>query len=198
MLTNSKYLIAALSVASLVAISGCASQAPRVSNSALGFAITNYAISADANEEALSNALGSALGDVGIATAMPAKAEVTIDFVRYDAPFIGFFYGGQHYANLSVVLTDSTGSRISSFPLYVAADGDRVSADADLAQAAAQIIAAKAANAYMPIKKPKPAPKPMAAPMAAPISPAPVVDAVAPADDASPCVIDADGKCVEL
>jgi hypothetical protein len=194
MLTKSKLSFLGLATVSVLALSACASQAPRVSNAALGYAVTNYGISADSNEQALSAALGSALGGIGIATAMPAKADVTIDVVRYDSPIIGFFYGGRHYASLNVVLTDNSGAKIGSFPLYVAANGERSSADNDLAEAAAQIIAAKAANAFMPITaRPKASPKPAAVPVA------PAVDVVAPAtDDSAPCVIGPDGKCLVL
>jgi hypothetical protein len=196
MFTTSKSIRSGLLIAALTALSACASQAPRVSNAALGYAVTTHAVSADGNEEALSSALGSALNKAGIATAMPAKASVTIDFVRYNSPIIGLFYGGQHYASLSVTLTDNSGSKISSFPVYVSANGDRASADSDLADKAAEIIAAKAANAFMPMKaQPKALPKPMAA--------EPVIETVAPpaietADDSAPCVIGPDGKCLVL
>ena len=186
----------------MTSLAGCASQAPRVSNAALGYAVTTYAISADANEESLSGALGTALAGVGIATAMPAKASVTIDVVRYNSPIIGFFYGGQHYASLSVVLTDNSGANIGKFPIYVAIDGDKNAADAGLANEAATIIAAKAANAYMPIKaRPiKAAPIAKMTPVEAPVvvvAPAAEV-AVPQTDDAAPCVIGPDGKCVIL
>ena len=186
----------------MISLAGCASEAPRVSNAALGYAVTTYAISADANEESLSGALGTALAGVGIATAMPAKASVTIDVVRYNSPIIGFFYGGQHYASLSVVLTENSGARIETFPIYVAVDGDKDAADAGLANEAATIIAAKAANAYMPIKA-----RPIKVPPVAKITPvqtpvvvvAPVADVAAPsAGDSAPCVIGPDGKCVIL
>ena len=196
MLTKSKLSLSGLTFASAALLSACASQAPKVSNAALGYAVTNYAISADVNEQALSAAMGSALNGVGVLTAMPAKAEVTIDLVRYNSPIIGFFYGGQHHATLSVVLTDNSGTRITSFPLYIAANGDRLSADTDLAQKAAEVIAAKAANAFVPFKAlPKMTPKPIAAPLVA----TPIVKNIEPAtDDAAPCVIGADGKCVVL
>lgn len=192
MLTKSKLLLCALG--SLSVLAGCASQAPRVSNAALGYAVTTYGISADSNEQALSSALGSALGAAGVQTAMPAKAQVTIDVVSYDSPFIGLLYGGQHYASLTVVLTDNSGAKISSFPLYVAANGDRASADADLAEAATQIIAAKAANAFMPIR-----PLPKADKKPAVVKAAPAIEVTAPAtDDSAPCVIGPDGKCLVL
>jgi hypothetical protein len=188
MFTTSKSIRFGLLAAALLVLSACASQAPRVSNAALGYAVTTYAVSADKSSQDLSGALGSALNGVGIATAMPAKAEVTIDFVRYDSPVIGLFYGGQHYASMSVTLTDNSGSKISSFPLYVAANGERALADNDLATAAANIIAAKAANAFMPIKA---MPKVRAAPVV-------VEPLLEPADDAAPCVIGPDGRCVVL
>ena len=199
MFTTSKSLRFGLIAGALVTLSACASQAPRVSNAALGYAVTTYAVSADSNEDALSSALGDALNGVGVATAMPAKAAVTIDFVRYDSPIIGLFYGGQHYASLSVTLTDNAGTKISGFPVYVAADGDRASADADLAGKAAMIISAKAANAFMPVKAmPKAKPTPVATPVTAPV-PAPVIEDVVPStDDAAPCVIGPDGQCIVL
>jgi hypothetical protein len=198
MFTKNQLSRSALIAVSFLALSACASQAPKVSNASLGYAVTNHVVSADSEEQALSGALGTALNGVGIATAMPAKAEVTIDFVRYNSPFIGLFYGGQHYASLSVVLNDSTGARITSFPVYVAANGDRSTADYDLATAAAQIIAAKAANAFMPLKTlPKALPKAAPERAASPMEPA--IDIVTPpADEATPCVIGPDGKCLAL
>ena len=205
MLTFSKLSLPSFALASLMALSACASHAPRVSNAALGYAVTNYAIAADGAEKPLSDALGSALLNIGIATAMPAKADVTIDVLRYNSPIIGLFYGGRHYASLSVVLTDNSGSIISSFPLYVAANGGRSEADADLAEAAAQVIAARAANAYMAIRTNSKANfKPVVAPVAAPIIDTPIaevpnLETIAPEnDDATPCVIGPDGKCVVL
>jgi hypothetical protein len=198
MLTKSKLLTTALALISLAALPGCASQAPRVSNAALGYAVTSYSISADSDEQDLSGALGSALHDVGIVTAMPAKAEVTIDFVRYSSPIIGLFYGGQHYTSLAVTLTDNTGAKIESFPVYIAANGDRANADADMATKAAEIIAANAANAFMVIKL---QPKAIAMPaVKASLEPAvltPEIEVVAPpSDNTSLCVIGADGQCV--
>ena len=181
-----------LLAAALFTLSACASQAPRVSNAALGYAVTSYAVSADQNEQDLSGALGSALNGVGIVTAMPAKASVTIDFVRYNSPIIGLFYGGQHYTSLSVKLTDNSGMQIATFPVYVASKADRSSADPDLAEKAAEIIAAKAANAFMPLKV---MPKVKAASVAAPVAVEPLLE---PADDTTPCVIGPDGKCVVL
>ena len=201
MFTTSKSMRSGLMVATLLALSACASQAPRVSNAALGYAVTTYAVAADRNEQDLSGALGSALNGIGIATAMPAKAAVTIDFVRYNSPIIGLFYGGQHYASLSVTLTDNAGSKISSFPIYVAANNERGTADSDLALEAAKIIAAKAANAFMPMKiKPKATPKPMVVEPKIEVVATPSVE---PAEiesnvDIAPCVIGPDGKCLAL
>ena len=194
MFTTSKSLRIGLMTVCFFSLSACASQAPRVSNSALGYAVTNFAISADSNEQALSDALGSSLSGIGIATAMAAKANVTIDSVRYNSPIIGFFYGGQHYASLSVELNDNSGTKIGSFPLYVSADGARASADSDLASKAALIIAAKAANAFLPIKA-----MPKAISKAAAIEPARealMPPAIEPGDDTAPCVIGPDGKCL--
>lgn len=207
MFINSKLSLIGLTGASLLALCACASHAPQVSNSALGYAVTSYQIAADSNEQALSGALGSALAGVGIATAMSAKADVTIDAVHYNSPFVGFFYGGQHYASLSVKLMDNSGARISSFPIYVAANGSMDLADADLASKAAEIIAAKAASAFMPVSKPaKPAAKAPAAvstppaevpPAEVPVVEAPMVEVVSPSADI-PCVIGPDGKCLVL
>ena len=184
----------------LIGLSACASQAPRVSDAALGYAVTTHSVSADSDEAALSAALSSTLSGVGIATAMPASAVVKIDFVRYNSPIIGLFYGGQHYASLSVTLTDNTGSTISNFPIYVAANETRAAADADLALRAAQIIAAKAANAFMPMKaKPKAILQPVSVePEIEKAAPATVEPAIEPADEATPCVIGPDGKCLAL
>ena len=201
MFTTLKSTRSGLLVFALVTVSACASQAPRVSNAALGYAVTTYAVSADSDEQDLSGALGSALNGVGIVTAMPAKAEVTIEFVRYDSPLIGLFYGGQHYASLSVTLTDNTGSKISSFPIYVSANNDRSTADRDLALEAAKIIAAKAANAFMPMKTMRKATaKPVAVEPAIEVVATPSIEPaqIEPNNGAAPCVIGPDGKCVAL
>jgi hypothetical protein len=192
MLTTLKLICFGAIIASLGALSGCASQAPRVSNAALGYAVTTYAVAADQDEEELSGALGLALHGVGIATAMPAKADVTIDFVRYNSPIIGLFYGGQHYTSLSVTLTDTSGAKIENFSVYVAANGNSGTANRDLASDAANIIAAKAANAFMPMKA---MPKAIAMePEIEIVAPA----ATEPAEEAVPCVIGPDGKCLVL
>jgi hypothetical protein len=194
MFTTPKLIRFGLLAAVLLSLAACASQAPRISNAALGYAVTSYAVSADSDENNLSGALGAALNGAGIATAMPANAAIKIDFVRYDSPIIGLFYGGQHYSSLSVTLTDSSGARIANFPVYVSANGGRSSADADLASKASQIIAAKAANAFMPIKaRPTTTPKVVVAPVV------PAVQTVEPkVDEEAPCVIGPDGKCLAL
>ncbi len=203
MLTFSKSILPSIAAISMIALSACATQAPRVNNAALGYSVTNYAIDADGNEISLSNALTLSLSTIGLLTQLPAKANVTIDAVRYNSPFIGFFYGGQHFASLSVTLTDSSGTTITSFQLYVASSGERNSADAELASEAAQIIAAKAANAYLPMKaRSYSAPKPVIAAATIPVVlqpavQAPIIDATAPGtDDETPCVIGPDGKCL--
>ena len=196
MFMTSKSIRFGLMTAAILTLSACASQAPRVSNAALGYAVTTHAVSANSDEEALSSALGFALNSVGVVTAMPAKASVEIDFVRYNSPIIGLLYGGQHYASLSVTLTDNSGSKISNFQVYISANGDRALADSDLADKAADIIAAKAANAFMPIgAKPKATLKPIAAKPAVDVFAPPIIE---PIDDTAPCVIGPDGKCVVI
>ncbi len=188
MFINLKRLISGLAMLSVVSLGACATKAPRIGNAALGYAVTAHTIDADAHETAFSDALGQALGSAGKApaSAMVAKANVTIDVIRYDSPVIGLFYGGRHHSSLSVVLVDGSGKAVSRFPLFVAVNGDRDSADADLAAEAANIIAAKAANAFMPIRmQGKAAPKPAEKP------------ATKTADIAAdPCVIGPDGKCI--
>lgn len=177
---------------SVVSLGACATKPPTIGNAALGYAVKTYSIDADSHETAFSGALGQALDSSGKApaTAMEAKANVTIDVIRYDSPVIGLFYGGRHHSSLSVVLVDSSGKIISHFPLFVAVNGDRASADADLAAEAANIIAAKAANAFMPISvQDKAAPKP-AVKLAE--KPAAKIADIA----AEPCVIGPDGKCI--
>jgi hypothetical protein len=202
------FMVAALSFG----VVACASQAPRVSNVALGYAVTQYEVVADKGGQDLSAALRTALKGAGLATAMPAKANVTIDRLNYDSPIIGLFYGGKHYATVSVVLSETSGTRIAAFPIYAAANGERTSADADLAANIAEIIAAEAANAYMPIRRPVGASKGQTAKaIGGPIKKsqtkssgeaveaAPMIDVASPpAESSGPCVIGADGNCVPL
>lgn len=204
-----KLTTSALAIASLMALSACASQAPRITNPSLGYAVTNYEIDADQDEQALSSALDAALPTIGMAGAMPMRADIEIQNVRYDSVILGIFYGGQHYARLEVTLTDSAGRKVANFPLYVAANGSRRLADADLAASVANIIAAKAANAFMPVQmitKAAAKPTPIAEMPAGPVpTPAPV-DLVQPtvdvpaldADSTTPCVIGPEGKCLPL
>jgi hypothetical protein len=179
-----------------IGLAACASQAPRVSNAALGFSVTSHTVNADDQEQALSAALGSALDNTAVASGMSAKADITIEFVRYNSPIIGLFYGGEHYASLSVKISDEAGSRIAAFPVYVATNGDRAEADSELADSASSIIAAQAANAFMPIKtQPKAIAKPVPAQDVATVEEPVIV--LPPADTDAPCVIGADGNCID-
>jgi hypothetical protein len=181
-------------------LGGCATQAPRLSGT------PSYVLSAiDAEGGARGAELAAALEATPLAlngAPTVAFATITVDLVRYDSPILGFFYGGPDHASLSVSLTNANGASLGAFDVFVGVDAVGTAADVALAEKAAAIIAAKAANAW-PAMSAKPKAAPVPAPTTAPvvadvpaIEPAPAVDGLA--DPATPCVIGADGKCIPL
>ncbi|MCU0831005.1 MAG: hypothetical protein MUC58_05740 [Rhizobiaceae bacterium] len=189
-------------MASSAALAGCASQAPRVTGEP-AYALASIDASGEGRGTELAAALDTASSRVS-GGGTPVTATVEVDLVRYNSPIIGLFYGGPDHAALSVTLTDVNGRRIDRFDLFVGVDAQGTQADADLSAKAADIIAARAANAYPPMRSvPKAVAKPAVELGDAAIADVPDQPVVVPSDpepqSTEPlCIIDENGNCIPL
>jgi hypothetical protein len=201
MFTNPKRIVLAVAAtATALSLAGCASTTQNVVGNPV---YTLAAIDGEGtgrNAELAAALDGTPTGSIGGGT--PVSAAVTVDLVRYNSPIIGLFYGGPDHAALSVTLTDMDGLRIEAFDLFVGVDANGTEADAVIAAKAAGIIAARAANAFPPIRS---VPKSTAGPVVAAATPSEPADApiILPSDpepqSTDPlCIIDADGNCIPL
>lgn len=186
----------AMLLAAGATLAACASPAPRL-NGAASYGLSAITVDAGAGEAEFAAALRSASLPAN-AAARSATAAVTVNYVRYNAGFLGIFFGGPDHAGISVTLKDADGVRLDAFDLTVATDSEGGAADDDLARKAADHIAARAAAAWPPVTaKPRAAPALAAAPVPAEPVPSSPVFEPAPATDPL-CVIGADGKCIPL